>query len=200
MGTLLNALQTENTLTTNGMTTNTSSLNHCVDLLFTIGASRNRGKQEVINSFIKAYNENPLIAIKLLFYVRDIRGGAGERKVFRYILEYMANNHSNSVSKNISLISEYGRWDDVLTLLDTPLENEALKVITDGLSNTNKNQLLSKWLPRPSVKNKTKRVYANKIRKHLGLTPKQYRQILSGLSHTVEQAMCSKNWGSELLV
>lgn len=194
MTTLLAAMQTENSLTENGMTTNSSSLNDCVNLFFQIGAMRGKDKQVLINTFVKAYNENALTAMRLLFWARDVRGGAGERQIFRDIVQYLANTQTKSLSKNLSLFSEYGRWDDLLVLIGTKLENEALGVIKKGLED--KNGLCAKWLPRPNVGNREKKRQASAIRKYLGLTPKEYRKTLSELSNTVEQLMCSKNWNA----
>jgi hypothetical protein len=185
-------MQTENSFTENGMTTNSSSLNDCVNLFFQIGAMRGKEKQTLINTFVKAYNENALTAMRLLFWARDVRGGAGERQIFRDIVQYLANTQTKSLSKNLSLFSEYGRWDDLLVLIGTKLENEALGVIKKGLED--KNGLCAKWLPRPNVGNREKKRQASAIRKYLGLTPKEYRKTLSELSNTVEQLMCSKNW------
>jgi hypothetical protein len=194
MTTLLAAMQTENSLTENGMTTNSSSLNDCVNLFFQIGAMRGKDKQVLINTFVKAYNENALTAMRLLFWARDVRGGAGERQIFRDIVQYLANTQTKSLSKNISLFSEYGRWDDLLVLIGTKLENEALSVIKKGLED--KNGLCAKWMPRPNAGYREKKRQSSAIRKYLGLTPKEYRKTLSELSNTVEQLMCSKNWSA----
>ena len=145
MSTLLRAMQTNDTVTTNGMATNSSSLNHCVNLFFQIGAMRGKDKQVLINTFVKAYNEDALTAIKLLFWSRDIRGGAGERQIFRDVIKYMAEKHTESLAKNLSLIPEYGRWDDLLQLIGTRLENQALTLIKGGLEAGKKaKDLLSK--------------------------------------------------------
>jgi hypothetical protein len=192
MSTLLSALQTENTFTENGMTTNSSSLNNCVNLFFQIGAMRGKDKQSLINAFVKAYDENPVYAMKLLFWARDIRGGAGERQIFRDITKYLADTQTSSLKKNISLFPEYGRWDDLLNLFGTKLENEALFLIKEGLDN--KNGLCAKWMPRPNIGNAERKRQANTIRKYLGLTPKEYRKLIVSLSTTVEQLMCSKKW------
>ena len=77
MSNLMEALQTENTTTTNGMTTNSSSLNECVNLFFSIGAMRGKDKKTLISLFSKAFNEDPRTATRILFWSRDIRGGAG---------------------------------------------------------------------------------------------------------------------------
>lgn len=46
--------------------------------------------------------------MKTLFFARDIRGGIGERRVFRTILKWLAHNELQSVEKNIPYIAEYG--------------------------------------------------------------------------------------------
>jgi len=194
MSTLLRAMQTKDAVTTNGMATNSSSLNHCVNLFFQIGAMRGKDKQVLINTFVQAYNENPLTAMKLLFWSRDIRGGAGERQIFRDVIKYMAEKHTESLAKNINLISEYGRWDDLLQLIGTKLENQALATIKVGLDA--KNGLCAKWMPRPNIGNRERKAQASVLRKFLGLTPKDYRKTLVELSNTVEQLMCAKNWSA----
>lgn len=192
MTTLLGAMQTKNSFTENGMVTNSSSLNECVNLFFQIGAMRGQDKTRLINAFTKAFGENPLTAMKLLFWARDVRGGAGERQIFKDIVSYLATNRTAIMAKNIHLISEFGRWDDIEVLFGTPLEGEALKIISDALAN--KNGLCAKWMPRPNVKNREAKRIANTIRKHLGLAPKDYRKLLVENSNTVEQLMCAREF------
>lgn len=194
MATLLKAMQTGDSRTENGMVTNSSSLNHCVDLFFQIGAMRGQDKTRLINAFTKAFGENPLTAMKLLFWARDVRGGAGERQIFRDIMSYLAKNRTEVMAKNLSLVSEFGRWDDLLPLIGTPLEKEALALIGKGLEA--KNGLCAKWMPRPNVSNREKKRWAKAIRESLGLNPKEYRKLLSANSHTVEQLMCAKEWSA----
>ena len=191
---LVDAMRTEDSLTENGMVTNSSSLNLCVDLFFKIGALRGKEKKVKINAFSKAFGENPLTAMKILFWVRDVRGGAGERGTFRDIVTYLSKNNKDVLSKNLSLIPEFGRWDDLLVLIGTPLENEALHLIKNGLND--KNGLCAKWLPRENSNNRIRKVWAKTIRKFLGLSPKEYRKLLANLSNTVEQSMCAKEFGS----
>lgn len=192
MKTLLSALQTNDSLTENGMATNSSSLNHCVDLFFQIGAMRGQDVKRLINAFTKAFSENQLTAMRLLFWARDVRGGAGERQIFKDIVQYLAHNRTEVLRKNIHLITEYGRWDDLLVLIGTPLEKDVLNLISVGLSE--KNGLCAKWMPRPNVSNRDKKKMSNIIRQHLGLSPKEYRKLLVENSNTVEQLMCAKEW------
>jgi len=173
------------TLTDNGMVTNPTSLNKCVDLFFSIGSMRGKSKDKVVNLFNEAYNENPLVASKILFWVRDVRSGAGERQTFRDVISFLTTNSPQTVRKNIGLIPEFGRWDDVLVLLGTELEDDMFSLIKTALSNGD--GLCAKWMPR-------KGVVANKLRKLFRTTPKQYRKMLVGLTNVVESKMCAKDW------
>lgn len=192
MNSLLKAMQTNDSLTENGMLTNSTSLNHCVDLFFQIGAMRGQDKQRLINAFTKAFGEDSLTAMRLLFWARDVRGGAGERQVFRDIITYLAKHRTESLAKNLNLIPEFGRWDDLLVLVGTPLEKNAFDMISESLKMGD--GLAAKWMPRPNVTNREKKRWANALRAYLKLTPKAYRKLLVSNSKTVEQLMCSKEW------
>jgi hypothetical protein len=192
MSTLLRAMQTNDSYTENGMMTNSTSLNMCVDLFFQIGAMRGQDKARLINVFTKAFGENPLTAMRLLFWARDIRGGAGERQIFRDIMVYLAKNRTKTLGKNLHLVSEFGRWDDLLVLVNTPLESQALGLIAEALNA--KNGLCAKWMPRPNIGNRDKKKLANTLRKYMGLSPKEYRKMLVESSNTVEQLMCAKEY------
>lgn len=193
MTTLLKAMQTNDSRTENGMVTNSTSLNSNVDLFFQIGAMRGQDKTRLINAFTKAFGEDRLLAMKLIFWARDIRGGAGERQIFKDIITYLAVNRTEVMRKNLALVTEFGRWDDLLVLFGTPLEKDALALISKGLDA--KNGLCAKWMPRPNANNREAKKQAHIIRKYLGLSPKAYRQLIVGMSNTVEQLMCAKKFG-----
>lgn len=190
MGTLLDALQKNDSLTENGMVSNSTSLNKCVDLFFEIGAMRGHSVDELYNSFNQAFNTNPLVAMKILFWVRDVRGGAGERQIFKNIIERLAKDNTDVLLKNLSLIPEYGRWDDLLVLFGTPLEKNALELISNGLKAGN--SLLAKWLPRQT--NATAKKNSRIIQRYMGLTPKEYRKLLAANSNAIEPLLCAKEW------
>ena len=181
----LDALQTEDTLTENGMVTNSSTLNECVNLFFTIGAMRGQDKERLLSLFSKAFIENPQTALRILFWVRDVRGGAGERQIFRDVIQLLAEAAPKVLAKNIKFIPEFGRWDDLTVLFNTKVNDDAINTIVQGLEA--KNGLCAKWMPR-------KGVIFNSIRKVMGLTPKTLRKMLVVLSKTVEQKMCANEW------
>jgi len=185
---LIDAIQQKDTLTENGMTTNSSSLNHCVNLFFQIGAMRGASKEKLFAKVSKAFNEDPLTTIKIIFWTRDVRGGAGERQIFRDCLLWLCENHREVLHKNIHLISEYGRWDDVLTLVGTQnCWDSALDLVKTALEK--EDGLCAKWMPRKGTK-------ANIIRRYLRVSPKSYRKLLVGLTNVVETKMCAKDWSS----
>ena len=110
------------TYTENGAKARNTSSNALVDLFGTIGSLRMRDNMEVERLFSEAYKLDPLVATKIAFYARDIRGGLGERKVFRIIIKYLAQYHPEAIKPNIDLIGVYGRYDDLYELIGTPVE------------------------------------------------------------------------------
>lgn len=174
--------------TTNGMATQHTSMNKCVDLFFLAGASRGKN---IIPEFVAAYAENPEVAVRIAQWVRDVRGGAGERQLFRDLVTYLIKHEVNTASRLVKNVAEIGRWDDMLIFIGTYLQAVALDEIKSAL--LAENALCAKWMPRPTGKHKQ---VANIIRKHMGMTPKAYRQLLSTLSNTVEQQMCAGEWDS----
>jgi hypothetical protein len=190
--------------TDNGAKTLKSSLNSLVDLFSMGGALRNRNEKEVIQLFIKAFSEDGLLALKLLFYIRDVRGGLGERKTFKTILAWLGDNYPEVVEKNIYLIAEYGRFDDYLVLLNTKSKDIFINFINFQLEqdvvnyeNDKPVSLLAKWLKSENTSSLESRKIATQIRKSLGWTPKQYRKTLSVLREylkVVEVKMSKNAW------
>jgi hypothetical protein len=105
---LISALRTEDRLTENGMVTNSTSLNSCVDFFFQAGAYRKAEESDIIASFSAAFAQDQLRALKILFWARDVRGGAGERRVFRVCISHLAKYHLPYLMVNLDVISEYG--------------------------------------------------------------------------------------------
>jgi len=192
---LLSALEAEGkTLTENRCVTHATSSSPLVDLFFKIAAMRSASDEDVISVFTPAFHYDTEAALKILFWTRDIRGGQGERKVFRTIVSHLAHNHSDILRPSVRLFPVYGRWDDILSLFSTPLEGEALAFIDDALTgklSSSEASLCAKWMPREKS---AKSVLAKKIRAHMGMSSVAYRKLLSSLSSTVETDMCSNNW------
>lgn len=180
------------TYTENGAATYATTGSDCLDLFATIGALRSAQEQEIQNRFLRAYTENPDLAMKTLFFARDVRGGLGERKVFRVCLQWLARNAPASVRKNIAYVAEFGRWDDLLCLLDTPCEKDALerigKQLEDDLNALDIGDdvsLLAKWLPSVNASSARTVAYAKRIARFLGMTDSAYRKTLVKLRQRI---------------
>ena len=173
------------TYTENGAVTYATTYSDCLDLFATIGALRSSNEQEIISRFVRAFIEDPNLALKTLFFARDVRGGLGERKVFRVCLQWLAHNAPASVKKNIPYVAEFGRWDDLLSLLGTPCEKDAMLLIKKQLEADLESMdmgddvsLLAKWLPSVNASNAQTVQYAKKIARFLGMTDATYRKTL----------------------
>ena len=177
--------ESNKTLTENGAATLKTTQSDCLDLFATIGALRRESEQEIVTRFMRAFAENKDIAVKSLFFARDIRGGLGERKVFRVILKWLACNSPETVRKNLSYIAEYGRYDDLLSLFDTSVEKDMLSYIKGqlekdmtALENGGEVSLLAKWLPSVNASNKNTIHMAKKIARYMDMDDATYRKLL----------------------
>lgn len=186
--------------TANGAKTLATTESKLVDFFAIGSAMRNRTDNDKIQLFAKAFHEDRLLALKLLFHTRDIRGGQGERDTFRTILKYMAIRHPEHIEPNVALIPFYGRWDDILVLLDTPLQDLAMAIVQAQLSDdlqSDSPSLLAKWLPSENASSYKTKLVAKKVRELLSMTSKQYRKTLSSLRtkiNIVESKMSANEW------
>ena len=193
MSALFKAMTRNDTVTENGMPTNSTSSGAVVDLFYTMGACRGGfdNYNKLINLFTKSLASDPMLTVLSMFYNRDIRGGQGERDTFRKMFDYLCKHRPDLAGRIIDLVPEYGRWDDIFVAFGTDMETLALNNIEYALL-VEKNGLCAKWMPREGKKGFDP--FGLRIMKHLGLTRKAYRKLLSGLSQTVENDMCANRW------
>lgn len=192
------------TVTENGAPSYATTTSAVLDWFSSGGAMRSEDDAKIQAVFAKAFAEDKLLATKVAFYIRDVRGGQGQRKSFRAVLRWLAAKHPNVVRRNIHLIPEYGRWDDVLSLLGTQLETEVIRLVSlqlrADITSAKKEgeiSLLAKWMPSANTSSAATRAQAHKLINALGLTPRQYRRALSALrarANVVEREMCARNW------
>ncbi|MDY5738980.1 MAG: DUF2828 family protein [Anaerovoracaceae bacterium] len=181
---MLNHLKNEANIayTENGAVTNASTMSDCLDLFATIGAIRAAEDQEIVKRFVRAYTEDADVAMKILFFGRDVRGGLGERRVFRVITNWLAENRPESLRKNIELIPEYGRFDDLVSLIGTACEKDALRTIRKqleaDLASEGEVSLLAKWLPSVNASNGETVGKAKRVARYLGMSDAVYRKTL----------------------
>lgn len=187
---MLQAIKNEVNLTEteNGAKTYASTNDYCLDLFATVGALRNAEDGEIISRFIRAYAENADLAMKILFFARDVRGGLGERRVFRTILSWLAKYQTQSADKNLEYVAEYGRYDDLLVFLGTPCEAHMIDHIRrqlnsdiSAMEHKKEVSLLAKWLPSVNATNHKTVMQAKRVAAKLGLSDARYRKTLSAL-------------------
>lgn len=188
------------TYTENGALTHRSTGSDLYDMFALGGAMRVRSDEDVILMFRKAFNENPVYAMKCLFYLRDVRGGQGERRFFRVCLRDLAQHNTEPAKRNLKLVPEFGRWDDLYVFDGTPLEKDAYAFMREQLAldiSCKTPSLLGKWLKSENTSSHESRRLGMKTRKAFGMTPKQYRKVLSALRgriNVLERLMSAGQW------
>ena len=185
----IDALKKENllkTTTEKGDIAFKSSGSYCLDFYSLIGGMR-YNYIGINNLFLRSYFEDKLLTIKIMLYLRDILKGLGENS-FRMTFNMLANLNPKLAKQLIPLIPKYGRYDDLFAGINTPIEEDILKFIEvelnkdlEAYEKKEKRSLLSKWLPSINTSNKEARTIARKIANYLGITYKEYRQMLSKL-------------------
>ena len=180
--------QANTAYTANGAVSKASTMSDCLDLFATAGALRNASDEEIVTRFVRAFAEDRDIAMKTLFFARDVRGGLGERRFFRVVMKYLASNYPDTVRKNIANIAEYGRYDDILALMDTACEQEAVAYIKtaleadmEAMQAQGSVSLMAKWLPSANASSKETVRLARKIARDMGVSEAEYRKMLVSL-------------------
>lgn len=202
MNTLLNAMKENNNIkrTENGGIAYKSTMDGLMDLFAFGGAYRSRSDEDCILLFNKAFTENETLALKCLFYLRDVRGGQGERRFFRVVTRWLANNRTEAMSRNLSLVPFFGRWDDLYVFVGTPLEDQAFELMKVQLVldvECKTPSLLAKWLKSENTSSAESRKLGALTRKAFSMTPRQYRKTLSILRERiriVERLMSQNRW------
>ncbi len=202
MNTFMNGLTdaTNYTYTENGGITHKTTKSDLLDMFAMGAAYRNRSNADVINLFKNAYAENPVYALKCLFYIRDIRGGQGERRFFRVCMNWLANADVEAARRNLIHVPEFGRWDDLYEFVGTPLENDAFAIMKHQLAldlDCKTPSLLAKWLKAENTSSSDSRYLGRKTRNYLNMTARQYRKVLSTLRariNVLERLMSENRW------
>ena len=202
MNKFLNGLTdaTNFTYTENGAVTHKTTKSDLLDMFAMGAAMRNRSDEDVILMFRKAFVENPAYALKCLFYIRDVRGGQGERRFFRVCMRDLATHCKDAAARNLAYVPEFGRWDDLYIFVGTPLEKQALDMMKNQLAldvECKTPSLLAKWLKSENTSSKESRRLATITRMHFGMNHKQYRKTLSILRERInvlERLMSAGKW------
>lgn len=194
-------------VTENGAVGYRTSGKALLDLNFAVSSLRNASENEIFSRFMKAFVENKTLAMKWLFYARDVRGGLGERRLLRVVLPQLVKQNPEMVMPLITMIPEYGRFDDMWCLLDN---QDAAKLIYAYVDATLRNDwhrmlanqpisLLAKWMPSINASSAQTKKYGKQLCHALKMSESDYRKSLSRMRKyidIVERKMSAKQWES----
>ena len=183
---VLNHINEAPARTANGMKARATSASAVLDFFGKAGSSRGTA---LVKEFTAALTDNEDLAVRALLWTRDIRSGAGERKQFRDLLVALESANPILAGRLMHKVPFLGRWDDLFVYTDPLNRRKALEMYADALRNGD--GLAAKWAPREKS---TKSAVAFELRKTLGLSPRDYRKMLAGLTKVVESQMCAKDW------
>ena len=201
-----NAAKTAASMTTteNGHAAASTTGSALLDLYGQVGALRGQDEKRICNLLDRAIAEDRLLATKIMFYARDCRGGTGEREVFRTMLRHMAIVKPMAVVANMELIPEFGRWDDLYSLVGTPAEDNMWELISrqeiedlKSLAMGKPVSLMGKWLKSCNASSSETKRLGKLTREQLGYSEKEYRKILKKLRdriRIVEAQMSRQEW------
>lgn len=145
---------------------------------------------DYLGLFIKAWEFDPYKAMQLLFWLRNCRGGAGNRKYFNLIMSWVARNGTEWITANLALVPQYGRWDDLTSLIGTDCEKKAISFWASAIMSGDR--LACKWAPREKNMPEVFKL----LRKEAKLNPKEFRKIVARNTDVVETKMCNNQWDS----
>ena len=202
MNTFLNGLTNATNFgyTENGAVKHLTTRSALLDMFAMGAAMRKRSDEDIILMFRKAFAENPVYALKCLFYIRDVRGGQGERRFFRICMKDLTVQNTDAARRNLKYVPEFGRWDDLYVFVGTPLEDAAFEIMKEQLAldvQCKTPSLLAKWLKSENTSSKASRKLAQRTREYFGMTHKQYRKTLSILRERInvlERLMSAGKW------
>lgn len=186
MTTFTQAIQNQSARTENDMAAFESTTSKLVDFFFAAGASRGK---DIVPAFVAAYVENQDVALRIAQWMRDVRGGAGERQLFRDVLRYLERSAPEDARRLLTKVPEIGRWDDAFVFKTEELKEAGFALVADALRAGN--GLAAKWAPR---ENSAKGEVASAFRKYLDMSPWAYRKMLVELTRVVETQMCRNEW------
>ena len=184
ISTLLNT-----TTTANGAVSHKSSLNKPLDL-FSMGVSCTLEKKEQL--ILEALTADPVQTIKIVCYLRDCRGGQGNKDSLRVlnkiVLTKLAsyNEFLAGYFQLLPYIPQIGSWKDVYQLYGKHTALDAL-ILEFVYQNIATNGLCAKWFPRQSQFHKD---FAKYTRQPVGVV----RRFVASQTKVVETAMCAGKW------
>ena len=174
--------------TENGAISHSSTMEPCLNLFFHSVRGMNPDRFQIM--FNDAWQVNPTLTIQLLAYIRDCRGGKGERQLGRMGLQLLAERLTPDQWRNVlcHFLGTFGRWDDAIDI--TAQSDVILSVIAQQLNqdlvldhDTGHISLCAKWIP-SEHSNPT---FFHALARHMKMTPKNLRKnVLVPLRNRLE--------------
>lgn len=169
------------TMTENGAISNSTTKSACLDFFGCAGNHSDFSAQ-----FWAAYEEDPRLAMRILFWSRDCRGGAGAKRTWKEVLKQLDTKNPILLQSIFPYIPEFGSWKDVFTVFQKPCD-WMKEFIVSRLKEEGEHSLLCKYFPR-------KGPWFGAIRAELGMSQSEFRHYIVSRSATVEQEMCARKW------
>lgn len=186
------------TVTEKGALTHASTRSAVLDL-FALGGSATKNIN-VENLILDALDEDFRLAVRVIFYLSDIREGQGRRDFFRVALLAILRRDSEVAAKLLQYVPFFGRWDYLYWFLGTPLEKQALSLMKDEVRaavNEERPSLVFKWMASEDASSEQTKYHAEITRRFFKLSKKEYRQLLSEgrrIADVVERKMSANEW------
>lgn len=166
---------------------------------------RSAARREVRRWLDDALRMDFALTVRWLFFLRDPRGGMGERRIFRIALSHIAEVYPRrSLSELLPLIPEYGRYDDWFVLIGTQWEGEVIGLVRlrlqadlAAMREEKPVSRMAKWMPSINASSLRTRSLARRLARALGLTNREYRRSLSLLREylcVAERVLCQGEW------
>jgi hypothetical protein len=166
------------------------SLDHALEFFSKAGSlfagreSFYTGDESALSLFQKSWIVDKALTMKLLLWLRDCRGGAGNRSGARECYYWLAKHDPEWLIANIGWLPLVGRWDDLRALFKTGAEEYAVRLWADAIRNGD--VIAAKWAKREDAP----------LQKEFGLTIANFRRLIASIrkDHIVEHKMCTKRW------
>ena len=188
-------------ITENGAVMYETTGKNILDLMWKVPSFRSIGKgkisSEIENQLTRSYYENKEVFAKFLFYLRDVRGGMGERNTFRNFYLWYAGQDKPNALNLMKWLPEYGRWDDLVWMVSHAEDKDVkeccakLLVVQFGNDINSENpSLLGKWLPSVNAGKESKKEAKRllKVFSSVGFDIKEseYRKCLAKLRKKID--------------
>jgi hypothetical protein len=181
------------TLTWNGAVSHSTSSEKLTDLFYQ--ATRGISRERLVGLLDGAWSTNRLLTLRMIAYLRQIKGGKGERDIGKWSLDWLVIKSPADLIYNLRhYVSTFGRWDDLVDLIShesvrkTVFDLVAQQLRADEATLDQSNgsiSLVAKWVPSEGKRVDQGNGFNRLLAKHMGIPRKQLRQLLTRLRKAI---------------